>query len=222
MVVAYTANLAANPPVGLPVTGTATQVTAGFAPFYTTAAARLPSATLPVPRFIPGNAPLNLFQIGKCACNLLFPFVSNSLGTTQALQSPTPLRTLERLLASIARARNRVLSPSGIYGAGTNGTAPPATHTSSVVPSGQLLTYVLSTGNSGQGLDNRGAGFQGYIIAQASFQYCHGYAFITSTGALPTSAGVSEGYLGIVLDNGNVPDSCRAHFRRRKTTLTKS
>ncbi len=204
VVVAYTANLAANPPGGLPVTGTATQVTAGFAPFYSTAAARLPSATLPVPRFIPGSAPLTLFQIGKCACNLLFPFVSNQLGydTGIAIANTTTDPGANFGFNSTGPQQGAVTF--WFYGAGTNGTAPPATVTSSVVPSGQLLTYVLSTGNSGQGLDNRGAGFQGYIIAQASFQYCHGYAFITSTGALPTSAGVSEGYLGIVLDNGNV------------------
>jgi len=202
VVVSFVANLAANPPGGLPVAGTVSQVTASFAPFYSTAAARLPSATLPVPRFIPGSGPLNLFEIGKCACNLLFPFVSNQLGydTGIAIANTTTDPGLNFGFNSTGPQQGAVTF--WYYGAGANGTAPPATQTSSVVPSAQLLTYVLSTGNSGQGLDNRGAGFQGYIIAQSAFQYCHGYAFITSTGALPTSAGVSEGYLGIVLDNG--------------------
>ncbi len=202
VVVAYVANLAANPPGGLPVAGTTTQITAGFAPFYSTAAARQPSATLPVPRFIPGSGPLNLFSIQKCACNLLFPFVSNQLGydTGIAIANTTTDPGLANGFVSTGPQQGAVTL--WYYGQGSNGTAPPASVTSSVVPSGQLLTYVLSTGNTGQGLDNRGAGFQGYIIAQAAFQYCHGYAFITSTGALPTSAGVSEGYLGIVLDTG--------------------
>jgi len=71
-----------------------------------------------------------------------------------------------------------------------------------------VLTYVLSSGggaigNGGNGLDNRANGFTGYIIAQAQFQYCHAYAFITAIGAGPLSAAVSEGYLGLVLDNSS-------------------
>ena len=83
---------------------------------------------------------------------------------------------------------------------------PNATSSSSAigqVPAGQILTYVLSTsggaiGNGPNGLaPNWAAGFQGYIIAQAQFQYCHAYAFITAAGAGPLSAAVSEGYLGL-------------------------
>ena len=50
------------------------------------------------------------------------------------------------------------------------------------------------------GLDGRAAGFAGYIIAQAQFQYCHAFAFIGALGALPTSPGISEGYLALILD----------------------
>ena len=39
------------------------------------------------------------------------------------------------------------------------------------------------------GLDNRANGFSGYVIAQAQFQYCHAYAFITAVGAGPLSLG---------------------------------
>ena len=46
-VVSYQSNLSANPPAGLPVPNTITQVTGGFAPFYSTSAARQPSSTLP-------------------------------------------------------------------------------------------------------------------------------------------------------------------------------
>ena len=58
-------------------------------------------------------------------------------------------------------------------------------------------------GTGGNGLDNRANGFAGYIIAQAQFQYCHAYAFITALGAGPLSSAVSEGYLGLILDNGS-------------------
>ena len=93
------------------------------------------------------------------------------------------------------------------YGTGANNAAPPAAQTSAIVPAGQVLTYVLSTGGgsigaAANGLDNRAAGFQGYIIVQTSFQYCHGFAFIGALGGGATSSGISEGYLGIVLDNG--------------------
>jgi len=70
-----------------------------------------------------------------------------------------------------------------------------------VVPAGQVLTYVASTGSSQWGLDNRAAGFTGYMIAQAQFQYCHAFAFIGALGAGPTSQQISEGYLGLILDN---------------------
>jgi len=214
VVVSYIANLAANPPGGLPVAGptsTAT-VAAGFAPFYTgtqAAAAKLPSATLPVPRFIPGTTPLNIFAINKCACNLLFPFVSNVLGydTGLAIANTTSDPGASYGFNSTGPQQGTVTL--WFYGQGANGTAPPAAYTSPTVPSGQLMTYVLSTGNSGAS-----AGFQGYIIAQAQFQYCHGFAFLTSQGALPTSPGVSEGYLGIVLDNywngGELPRTTQA------------
>jgi hypothetical protein len=73
-----------------------------------------------------------------------------------------------------------------------------------VVPAGQVLTYVASTGSSTWGLDNRAAGFVGYVIAQAQFQYCHAFAFIGALGAGPTSQQISEGYLGLILDNTSI------------------
>jgi hypothetical protein len=97
------------------------------------------------------------------------------------------------------------------YGVGANnaGVATQCTNTASpgtcpgttTVPAGQVLTYVLSTGSSQWGLDNRANGFYGYIIAQAQFQYCHAFAYIGALGALPTSPGISEGYVALILDN---------------------
>jgi hypothetical protein len=204
VVVAYQSNLSANPPVGLPVPNQVEQVAASFAPFYSSSSARQPSFTLPVPRFIPSNAPLNIIEVVKCACDILFPFVSAQSGFDTGI--------------AIA---NTSLDPGGAFGfgatpqqgaitffyfgVGNNGAAPPASQTSGVVPAGQVLTYVLSSGGGAigtgaNGLDNRANGFQGYIIAQASFQWCHAYAFISPLGGGPVSSGVSEGYLGIILD----------------------
>jgi len=209
IVVAYVSNLSANPPVGLPATGIIAQATGGFAPFYSTASARQPSHSLPVPRFVPGNqGPFNVFEINKCACDLLFPFVTNQgipgsvydTGIAIANTSLDPGATF----GFFATPQQGAVQ-FWYYGVGANGSAPPPSQTSGIVPAGQVLTYVLSNGGGAigtgpNGLDNRAAGFQGYIIAQASFQYCHAYAFINAAGSLATSAGVSEGYLGIVLD----------------------
>jgi hypothetical protein len=63
------------------------------------------------------------------------------------------------------------------------------------------MTYVASSGSQQWGLDNRAAGFVGYVISQAAFQYCHAFAFVSALGAGPLTTGISEGYLGLVLDN---------------------
>ena len=76
MEVAYAANL----PQNLPQPGVTAQVAGSFAPFYSTQAAHNPSSTLPIPRFVPGLVPVNLFSISKCACDLLFPYVVSAAG----------------------------------------------------------------------------------------------------------------------------------------------
>jgi hypothetical protein len=39
------------------------------------------------------------------------------------------------------------------------------------------------------------------MIAQASFQYCHAFAYISPQGATPLTNGMSVGYLALQLDN---------------------
>ena len=76
----------------------------------------------------------------------------------------------------------------------TNSTTPgkcdPATNTG--VPAGGMLTFVLSgggyiapnaPGTLGPQVLLGAPAFQGYMIAQAGFQYCHGFAFISKQGA---------------------------------------
>jgi hypothetical protein len=211
VVVAYASNLSSNPPIGLPVPGTATQVAGGFAPFYTTATARQPSATLPVPRFIPGATPLNIFEVVKCACDLLFPFtVSNSGFDTGLAIANTSLDPGANYGFGATPQQGTVTF--FYFGTGAGGQVAPSSQTSGVVPAGQVLTYVLSSGGGAigttgaNGLDGRaGTGqFEGYIIAQAGFQYCHGFAFISPLGGGPLSPGISEGYLGLELDKGGL------------------
>jgi len=210
VVVAYIANLSANPPGGLPVTGVIAQVVGGFAPFYTSASAGLPAttSTFPIPRFVPGNAPANLFEIQKCACDLLFPFVVSSGGFDTGIAIANTSLDPGATFGFFATPQQGAVT-FFYFGIGNNGTAPPASQTSGIVPAGQVLTYVLSSGggaigNNANGLDNRASGFQGYVIAQAQFQYCHAYAFVSALNAGPTGQGVSEGYLGLILDNSGL------------------
>ncbi len=226
-VVAYAPALNLNQPSPT----TTSQAFGGFAPFYSSAAAHEPQplpfqTSLPVPRFAPGTVPANpnYFNVNKCACDLLFPFVSAQAGYD------TGIAIANTSMDNLGTAGNSAaLQQFGgvefwYYGTGNNGgTAPPAqcTNTSSpgtcpsnvsatnpIVAAGQILTYVLSSGggsigSGANGLDNRANGFSGYIIAQAQFQYCHAYAFITAVGAGPLSQAVSEGYLGLILDNSS-------------------
>jgi len=210
VVVAFIANLSANPPVGLPQTGVIAQVTGGFAPFYTSSSAALPATTsaFPIPRFVPGNTPANLFEINKCACDLLFPFVSSQGGFDTGIAIANTSLDPGSAFGFGATPQQGTIT-FFYFGVGANGAAPPGSQTSANVPAGQVLTYVLSSGGGAigtgaNGLDPRGAGFQGYIIAQAQFQYCHAYAFVSALGGGPTSPGVSEGYLGLILDPGGL------------------
>ena len=70
------------------------------------------------------------------------------------------------------------------------------------------------------GLNASGAGFQGYIIAQANSSIAMHTRSSALSGVGPTGNGISEGYLGIVLDKS--ARLCRARFRRLRTTLTKA
>jgi hypothetical protein len=61
------------------------------------------------------------------------------------------------------------------------------------VPPGEELIFTLSSGGN-FGVQST-PGFQGYIIAQANFQFCHGFAFLSTV-----SNSEAEGYLAIQLD----------------------
>ena len=190
VVVAYVANPGAN----LPAPNVQSQVTASFAPLSSVGTA---SSGDPIPRFAPGAAARNLYIVFKCSCNLLFPFVTNQLGydtgvalANTSLDSGTGFNTTPQTGVVVLN-----------YYCGQAGcTSPPQQTTTSSVPAGQLLTFTLSGGGN-YGVQAT-PGFQGYIIAQAQFQFCHAYAFITAQGSLPTSAGANTGYIALEMDLG--------------------
>jgi hypothetical protein len=180
--VAFVSNAGNN----LPAPGVQSAVTGNFAPLSTVGTA---SDTAPIPRFAPSQTPRNTFIINKCSCNILFPFVSNQQGFDTGVAIAN---TSQDPFGTTPQQGNVTLN----YYSG--GTPPPAQTTNAPVPGGQILTFTLSGGGN-FGI-NATPGFQGYIIATAQFQYCHAFAYVSAQGALPTAAGASEGYLGIVLD----------------------
>ncbi len=215
--VAYTANLAQN----LPTPGTTAQVAGGFAPFYTRGASpapQNPSATLPIPRFIPSVTTTALFSVSKCACDILFPYVVSAAGYDTGIAIANTSFDPGKTFGFGATPQQGGVQ-FWFYGTGANGAAPPpsictntaspgtcpspATGTGNVVPAGQVLTWVASSGSSQWGLTGV-PGFVGYVIAQAQFQYCHAFAFIGALGAGPTAQQISEGYLGLILDNSSI------------------
>jgi hypothetical protein len=205
VVVSYAANLSANPPLGLPQPNVTATYQGGFAPFYSTSGAFVAAAesSYPVPRFFFQAQGGSLFSISRCSCNLLWPFVTQQYGYDTGIAiANTSTDNLAAGGGSVATPQEGTVTFNYYGVVGVNGPPPPA-QTSSIstpVASGTVLLYTLSQGNTAIGLDNRGANFTGYLITTAQFQYCPGFAFISSLGAGPTSNGISEGYLALVLD----------------------
>jgi len=207
-VVSYVTNLSGNAPIGLPQPNVIATYATGFAPFYSTSAATLASASLPIPRFVFTGAATNLFGIVKCACNLLFPYVTQAPGydTGIAIANTTadPYGTTNQFGAVQFWYYGSLANGGAAPGTQcTNTTSPGTCPGTQTVSAGQVLTYTLYNGSAQWGLDNRGAGFTGYLIAQTQFQYCHAFAFIGGLGGGPanlTQNGLSEGYLALILD----------------------
>lgn len=178
---AYVANTSNN----LPGLGTAT-VAGSFAPLSTVTTA---SGSAPIPRFADTSVARNIMTVSACTTNLLFQFLTNQAGFDSGFAisntSTDPFGT----------APQSGPCKLNYYGGTTGGGAAPAAQTSAVVPSGAQLVAVLSSGGN-YGIAAT-PGFQGYMIAQCSFQYAHGFAFISDVGANR----VSESYQALVLDS---------------------
>jgi hypothetical protein len=223
-----TINLNANPPVGgtpqVGVTGTAV---ASFAPFYATStpgvgAAELLTSAFPIPRFVQNplpTPPVSLYTYGKCACDMLFPWVvGNSAINTSIVVANT---SLDPCGGSACAAGFTASPQSGTvtfwffgtadfnYNPATFGSATGAgtvipSQTSVIVPPGSYMAFVISPSSTVAGPQTAGNGlkpisgpFAGYVIAQSQFQYCHGIASISGVGLNPQT------YLGLVLDKAS-------------------
>lgn len=185
--IAYVSNTANN----LPATGVTATATMSFAPLSTVTTA---DSSAPIPRFAPSGPARNAFLVNSCSCNVLFPFVTNQAGFDTGIAIAN---TTQDPYGTVAQQGTVTLN---YYGGTTGGGAAPAAQTTNApVPAGTELVFTLSNGG------NLGIaatpGFQGYIIAQAKFQYCHAFAFISDLG----SQKLAEGYLGIILDSDGLP-----------------
>lgn len=237
-----------NLPSNLPTPNSLATIQGGFAPSYAASLAvrtaalegsglsettATTPAVLPVPRFQNLNAPINLFSIVRCTCNLLFPFITNA---------PTAGGNFDTGIAISNTSLDPGNLPPTIYGFRANPQSGPiqlwyynrnatpavepnflnqgntqctnqatpgsCSGTLANIPAGGQLTYVLSTGGVINGQTPAGPvllgapAFTGYLIAQAGFQYCHGFAFISRQGAGFDATNMAMGYLAIQLDNG--------------------
>jgi hypothetical protein len=193
--VEYTSDTATNtPPTTAPTAPTT--VATSFWPL-----SAVPTATTgPIPRFVPETTPPStLFSISACTCNLLFPFVTNQYGFDTGIAIAN---TTDDPYMTVAQNGTIVLNYYGCT-EGVSPCASPAQYTTqAAVTAGNELVFTLSSGGGVPGGAAPSvsvpaqAGFQGYIIAQANFQYCHGFAFISDVGAQK----LAEGYLAISLD----------------------
>jgi hypothetical protein len=174
---------------GLPPTTAVPTVTVGLAPQNTDT---LKLATDPIPRFGPSSAPGQTlpFPIGPCVCNLMFPWVvsvggfDTGIGISNTSMDPFNTGTV---------AQHGTITYH-FYGTATG------TGTSPDVPAGTSYGFSITIGDSANGANIPGMpNFAGYVIASANFQYCHGFAFISGFGIGP--AGVSQGYVGLEMDN---------------------
>jgi hypothetical protein len=188
--VEYISNTSSNLPAPTSPTSPAT-VTVGFNPLST-----VPTATTgPIPRFVQLTPAAPLFSISLCSCNLLFPFVTNANGFNTGIAIAN---TSSDPYGTSPQAGTITLT---YYGTTPSGTPPALYTTQAAVPAGTELLFDLLDGGSNPGGPAAiqvpaTAGFEGYIIAQANFQYCHGFAFISDVQANK----LAEGYLAISLD----------------------
>jgi len=166
---------------GLTTTGS---VNGTFAPLSTS---DIGGFDLPVPRFYQTTAQQKAFSVVPCETRLLFPFVASISGYDTGI--------------AIANTSKDPFNTPGQSGACTlsfYGTPGDSSQTSAVIGPGQVLTMILSSGNSAQGLSPV-PNFVGYVFAKCDFQYAHGYAFISDPGVNK----FAQGYIALVLESSS-------------------
>jgi hypothetical protein len=138
-----------------------------------------------VPSFAaPTNTALNATVVSLCQTSLLFPFVTNQLGFDTGIvlsnTSADPFGT-SQTPGTCALS----FYGSGAPTPGTGVAAPGGTQAS-----GTTNAFLLST---------VAPGFQGYMIAQCTYNFGHGFGFLAYD--LTQNSGVTQGYLALVIND---------------------
>ena len=146
-------------------------------------------------RFVDSNPlPRSTFELSSCGTSLFFPFVTNRSNFDTAIvianTSADPLGS--RHQPGFCELRYRGSSDAGRAALGPMRTIE--------VPAGKNLAFTLSSGNVAQGIQSV-ANFQGYLVADCSFQHAQGFAFVTEQ--LGGAAILAQGYLAEVVEAGS-------------------
>ena len=148
----------------------------------------------PTQRFVDSNPlPRSTFGLSSCGTSLFFPFVTNRSNFDTAIvianTSADPLGS--RHQPGFCDLRYRGSSDAGGAALGPMRTIE--------IPAGKNLAFTLSSGNVAQGIQGV-ANFQGYLVADCSFQHAQGFAFVTEQqGGV---AILAQGYLAEVVETG--------------------
>jgi hypothetical protein len=182
--------------------GAALTVTTSLAPQPATAASIIPSFSSTAASIVTTST----VTFAACTTNLLFPFVTNANGFETGIA-----------IANTSKDPFGTTAQSGIctlnfYMSGVSGSTNPTAVTAPNLTEGAnqpflagetyafTLTQALGVNTSNP------ATFQGYVIAQCSFNYGHGFAYILGglqPGMFVNPTNTAMGYLGIVLNRGN-------------------
>ena len=143
------------------------------------------------PRFVaPERVPRPSFPVGECGTTLFFPFVTNQ----------TTFDTAVVLVNTSADPLGTRYQPGScaltFHGAGLEGEQPPTFRRMFEIDAGEQVAFRLSSGNAARGVDPL-PDFQGYLVAQCSFQYAHGFAFVTEQ--VGGASVLAQGYLAEVV-----------------------
>jgi hypothetical protein len=128
------------------------------------------------------NTPLSGSKFVGCTSTLLFPYLVNAAGFDTGI-------TISNTSVDPFGTGNQNGSCTLYYYNGAAGSAGNTTSPSFTVNAGVTYANLMSVLNPG---------FTGYAIAQCTFQYAHGFAFITDGFASP-GRGLSQGYLALAI-----------------------
>lgn len=146
-------------------------------------------------RFVaPERVPRPSFRVAECGTTLFFPFVTNQTTFDTAI-------VLVNTSADPLGTRYQPGSCSlAFHGVGSDAAQSPTFRRAFEIDAGEQVAFRLSSGNAARGVDPV-PDFQGYLVAQCSFQYAHGFAFVTEQ--VGGASVLAQGYLAEVVSQSS-------------------